>query len=103
MDKVARSNTTPDRGNQKPKQHHVTETLLVHHHVHRSSGWNSYAQVSGNLLYHTNDRIFFQQAEQPMKASVQGIILVLEVSAMMNVQANSYLAIFHLNQIGADR
>lgn len=62
--------------------------------------FRSAAQVSGNLLYDTNNRIFFQQAEQPVKASVQGNVLVLEVNAMMNVKADSYLAIFHLNQIG---
>ncbi len=58
------------------------------------------AQVTGNLLYDPNNRIFFQQAEQPVKATVQGDVLVLEVNAMMNVKADSYLAIFHLNQLG---
>ena len=61
---------------------------------------HSTAQVSGNLIYDANNRIFFQQAEQPVKASVQGNVLLLEVNAMMNVKADSYLAIFHLNQIG---
>ncbi len=60
----------------------------------------THAQVSGNLLYDTNNRIFFQQAEQPVKATIQGNVLVLEVNAMMNVRADSYLAIFNLNQIG---
>jgi hypothetical protein len=59
-----------------------------------------FPQVSGNLLYDANNRIFFQQAEQPVKATVQGNVLLLEVNAMMNVRADSYLAIFHLNQIG---
>ena len=58
------------------------------------------AQVSGNLMYDTNNRIFFQQAEQPVKATIQGNVLLLEVNAMMNVKADSYLAIFHLSQIG---
>ena len=58
------------------------------------------AQVSGNLLYDENNRIFFQQAEQPVKATIQGNVLMLEVNAMMNVKADSYLAIFHLSQIG---
>lgn len=57
-------------------------------------------QVSGNLLYEPNSRIFFQQAEQPVKASVQGNMLTLEVNAMMNVRADSYLAIFHILQLG---
>ena len=59
-----------------------------------------FPQVSGNLMYDQNNRIFFQQAEQPVKATVQGNMLLLEVNAMMNVRADSYLAIFHLNQIG---
>ena len=57
-------------------------------------------QVSGNLLYDANTRIYFQQAESPVKASVQGNVLVLEVNAMMNARADSYLAIFHLSQVG---
>jgi hypothetical protein len=58
------------------------------------------AQVSGNLWYDENTRIFFQQAEQPVKATVQGNMLVLEVNAMMNARADSYMAIFHLSQVG---
>ncbi len=57
-------------------------------------------QVSGNLLYDANTRIFFQQAEQPVRATVQGNVLVLEVNAMINAQADSYLAIFHISQVG---
>ncbi len=57
-------------------------------------------QASGNLWYESNSRIFFQQAEQPVKATVQGNTLYLEVNAMMNVKADSYLAIFHLLQLG---
>ena len=57
-------------------------------------------QASGNLWYESNSRIFFQQAEQPVKATVQGNMLFLEVNAMMNVKADSYLAIFHLMQLG---
>ena len=60
------------------------------------------AQHVGNLIYDQNARIFFQQAEQPMKASIQGKTLVLEVNAMMNVEADSYLAIFNLTQLGQD-
>jgi len=54
----------------------------------------------GNLMYETNSRIFFQQAEQPVKASIQGNMLVLEVNAMMNMRADSYLAIFNVTQLG---
>lgn len=57
-------------------------------------------QAMGNLMYEQNSRIFFQQAEQPVKATVQGNMLVLEVNAMMNMKADSYLAIFHLSQLG---
>ncbi len=54
----------------------------------------------GNLMYESNSRIFFQQAEQPVKATLQGNVLVLEVNAMMNMRADSYLAIFHVTQLG---
>lgn len=57
-------------------------------------------QVSGNLLYESNSRIFFQQAEQPVKATVTGNTLTLEVNAMINVKADSYLAIFNILQVG---
>ncbi len=58
------------------------------------------AQVSGNLLYDNSNRLFFQQAEQPVKATIQGDLLMLEVNAMINATADSYLAIFHLTQVG---
>jgi hypothetical protein len=54
-------------------------------------------QAMGNLMYETNSRIFFQQAEQAVKATIQGNMLVLEVNAMMNMRADSYLAIFNLS------
>ncbi|MBX2982620.1 MAG: SIMPL domain-containing protein [Flavobacteriales bacterium] len=57
-------------------------------------------QAMGNLMYESNSRIYFQQAEQAVKASLQGNVLVLEVNAMMNMRADSYLAIFNLNQLG---
>ncbi|MFN6177803.1 MAG: SIMPL domain-containing protein [Flavobacteriales bacterium] len=57
-------------------------------------------QAMGNLMYESNSRIFFQQAEQPVKATIQGNMLVLEVNAMMNMKADSYLAIFHVTQLG---
>jgi uncharacterized protein YggE len=57
-------------------------------------------QAMGNLMYESNSRIFFQQAEQPVKATIQGNVLVLEVNAMMNMKADSYLAIFHVTQLG---
>ena len=57
-------------------------------------------QAMGNLMYEQNSRIFFQQAEQPVKATMQGNMLVLEVNAMMNMRADSYLAIFNITQLG---
>lgn len=54
----------------------------------------------GNMMYEQDSRIYFQQAEQPVKASIQGNTLVLEVNAMMNATADSYLAIFHIIQLG---
>ena len=60
----------------------------------------AHPQAMGNLMYEQNSRIFFQQAEQPVKATVQGNMLVLEVNAMMNMRADSYLAIFNVTQLG---
>lgn len=58
------------------------------------------AQAMGNLMYEASSRMWMQQAEQPVKASIQGNMLVLEVNAMMNATADSYLAIFHITQLG---
>lgn len=44
--------------------------------------------------------MFFQQAEQTVKATIQGNVLVLEVNAMMNMRADNYLAIFNISQLG---
>jgi hypothetical protein len=63
---------------------------------------HAHPQAMGNLMYETNSRIFFQQAEQPVKASIQGNMLMLEVNAMMNMKADSYLAIFHITQLGPE-
>lgn len=51
-------------------------------------------------MYESNSRIFFQQAEQAVKATIHGNVLTLEVNAMMNMKADSYLAIFHVTQLG---
>ena len=58
------------------------------------------AQAMGNLMYESGGMIRFQHAEQPVKASISGNTLVLEVNAMMNAVADSYLAIFHITQLG---
>ncbi|MBK9175794.1 MAG: SIMPL domain-containing protein [Flavobacteriales bacterium] len=58
------------------------------------------AQAMGNLMYEASSRLWLQQAEQPVKATIQGNMLVLEVNAMMNMTADSYLAIFHVTQLG---
>lgn len=57
-------------------------------------------QAMGNLMYEASSRMWLQQAEQPVRASIQGNMLVLEVNAMMNMRADSYLAIFHVVQLG---
>jgi uncharacterized protein YggE len=57
-------------------------------------------QAMGNLYYEANSRMFFQQAEQSVKATINGNTLTLEVNAMMNVKADSYLAIFNVTQLG---
>jgi uncharacterized protein YggE len=61
---------------------------------------NARPQAMGNMMYEQDSRIYFQQAEQPVKATIQGNTLVLEVNAMMNATADSYLAIFHIIQLG---
>ncbi|MCB0756909.1 MAG: SIMPL domain-containing protein [Flavobacteriales bacterium] len=71
----------------------ITATILV-------TTFQAKPQAMGNLMYESNSRIFFQQAEQAVKASIQGNVLVLEVNAMMNMRADSYLAIFNLTQLG---
>lgn len=58
------------------------------------------SQALGNLMYEQDSRIYFQQAEQPVKAILRGNVLLLEVNAMMNARADSYLAIFHITQLG---
>lgn len=63
-------------------------------------GTTALPQAMGNLMYESNSRIFFQQAEQAVKATIQGNVLTLEVNAMMNMKADSYLAIFHVTQLG---
>jgi len=78
--------------------HHRIRTLLSFSTIVLTL--SAQPQVWGNLQYDENTRIFFQQAEQPVKATVQGNVLVLEVNAMMNARADSYLAIFHVSQIG---
>ncbi len=78
--------------------HHVRVALLSFLFI--ALGQHACSQAMGNLMYETNSRIFFQQAEQPVKATIQGNMLVLEVNAMMNMKADSYLAIFHVTQLG---
>lgn len=57
-------------------------------------------QAMGNLMYESGGSIRFQHAEQPVKATLHGNTLVLEVNAMINAVADSYLAIFHITQLG---
>ncbi len=76
----------------------ITRTLLITTALFTTL--EAKPQAMGNLMYETNSRIYFQQAEQSVKASLQGNMLVLEVNAMMNMRADSYLAIFNLTQLG---
>jgi uncharacterized protein YggE len=78
--------------------HHTARTLAVIASL--PIALNARPQAMGNLMYESSSRIHFQQAEQPVKATVQGNMLVLEVNAMMNMKADSYLAIFHITQLG---
>lgn len=77
---------------------HVSRTLITASIL--ATTLQAKPQAMGNLMYESNSRIFFQQAEQAVKASIQGNVLVLEVNAMMNMRADSYLAIFNLTQLG---
>ena len=77
---------------------HIPRTLIITTALF--TALHAKPQAMGNLMYETNSRIYFQQAEQAVKATVQGNMLVLEVNAMMNMRADSYLAIFNLTQLG---
>lgn len=61
---------------------------------------SSFSQAMGNLWYNSNQRVFVQQRDQIPKAQMPTNVLAVEVNAMMNVEADSYLAIFHLIQLG---
>lgn len=65
-----------------------------------SLSYSSFGQAMGNLWYNTNQRVFLEQREQIPKAQIPSNVLQVEVNAMMNVEADSYLAIFHLIQLG---
>jgi len=61
----------------------------------------SNAQVAGNVLHNPTDRIKFQMDEAIKKANYPtGNQLLIDVSGMYNVEADSYLSIFHLTQFG---
>jgi uncharacterized protein YggE len=51
-------------------------------------------------MYNSNQRVFVQQPDVIPKAQMPTNVLAVEVNAMMNVEADSYLAIFHLVQLG---
>ena len=59
-----------------------------------------YGQTLGNLMYNANQRVFVEQRGQIPKAQMPTNTLAVEVNAMMNIEADSYLAIFHLVQLG---
>ena len=59
-----------------------------------------FAQTLGNLMYNSNQHVFVEQLANIPKAAVPTNVLAVEVNAMMNVEADSYLAIFHLVQLG---
>jgi uncharacterized protein YggE len=57
-------------------------------------------QAMGNLMYESGGSVRFQYADEPVRATLTGNTLVLEVNAMINAVADSYLAIFHITQLG---
>ena len=59
------------------------------------------AQVAGNLIYNQSNR--WQQQNQAYVAPHQAVnpnMVSFKVNALYNVEAESYLAIFHLTQLG---
>ncbi len=61
----------------------------------------SRAQEAGNLLYNINDRIKYQVQEAIKKATYPNSNIVhIDVSGLYNAEADAYLAIFHLTQVG---
>lgn len=60
------------------------------------------AQASGNILYNETTRWLAAPEVLPIKAGRPSHDeLLIDVSALYNVQADSYLAIFHIVQMGA--
>lgn len=69
--------------------------LLVTHTI--------FAQVAGNILYNSSARWEFQNQTEILRATTANHNEVrFELNAMWNVQADSYLAIFHVTQAGSD-
>lgn len=62
---------------------------------------SSYAQISGNIMYNESTRWQHQNQMQLVRASMPSIPqITFEVNAMFNVEADSYVAIFHVTQMG---
>jgi uncharacterized protein YggE len=61
-----------------------------------------YCQISGNILYNETNRWKMQNEVILKKAAVSNPNqVVFDVNGMFNMKADSYLAIFHITQIGS--
>lgn len=63
----------------------------------------AFAQHVGNIMYNTSSRWSMENQVIQRKAAVSNMNQVsFDINTMFNVQADSYLAIFHITQIGSN-
>lgn len=61
------------------------------------------AQVAGNIIYNESARWQFQNQVEQLRANTpQQNEVTFEINAICNMKADSYLAIFHLTQVGSN-
>lgn len=61
------------------------------------------SQVAGNIIYNESARWQFQNQVEQLRANTpQQNEVTFEINAICNMKADSYLAIFHLTQVGAN-
>ncbi|NQX90837.1 MAG: SIMPL domain-containing protein [Flavobacteriales bacterium] len=62
----------------------------------------AFSQVAGNIIYNESARWQFQNQVEQLRATPPASNMVnFEINAICNIQADSYLAIFHVTQAGA--
>ena len=66
-------------------------------------GTSGSAQMAGNIIYNESARWQFQNQVEQLRANTpQQNEVTFEINAICNMQADSYLAIFHLTQVGSN-